>query len=140
MLRAPCSTLWVVGYGPLVTPVFPTCLRAPRSTLWTMGQPRLRVQHIIHCSDAAYATFISKFVQQLPSSTLSALFFMEKTQSPIFPYMCHGLHALCYGWSAVVPGSRLLLLHVHELRARRYGLWVGQGHRDQSQTNCSDVI
>ena len=52
---------------------------------------------------------------------------MEKTQSPIPPYMCHGLHALRYGWSAVVPWSRLFLLHMHGLRARRYGLWASQG-------------
>ena len=32
---APRSTLWVVGYGSLVTPVPPTRPRAPRSTLWT---------------------------------------------------------------------------------------------------------
>ena len=37
MLRAPCSVLWVVGCGSLVTPVPPTHARAPRSTLWTMG-------------------------------------------------------------------------------------------------------
>ena len=52
---------------------------------------------------------------------------MEKTQSPISPYTCHGLRALCYGWSAMVPWSRLFLLHVHGLRARRYGLWASQG-------------
>ena len=52
---------------------------------------------------------------------------MEKTQFPISPYMCHGLRALCYGWSATVPWSRLFLLHVHGLRARRYGLWTSQG-------------
>ena len=131
MLRAPCSALWVVGCGPLVTPIFPTCLWALRSTLCTMGQPRPRVQHRIHCSDAAYATFISKFVQQPSSSTRSTLFFMERTQSPISPYTCHGLRALCHGWSAVVPVSCLLLLHMHELHARCYGLWVGQGHKDQ---------
>ena len=37
VLRAPRSTLWVVGYGSLVTPIHPTRLRAPRLTLWTMG-------------------------------------------------------------------------------------------------------
>ena len=37
MTRAPRSVLWVVGCGPLVRPVFPTCLRAPRSMLWIMG-------------------------------------------------------------------------------------------------------
>ena len=37
MLWAPCSVLWVVGYGSLVMPIPPTCARAPRSTLWTMG-------------------------------------------------------------------------------------------------------
>ena len=52
---------------------------------------------------------------------------MEKTQPPIFPYTCHGLCALRHGWSAMVPGSCLLLLHMHRLRARRYGLWVSQG-------------
>ena len=37
VLQAPRSTLWVVGCGPLVTPIPPTCAWAPRSTLWTMG-------------------------------------------------------------------------------------------------------
>ena len=78
MLWAPRSTLWVVGCGSLVMPICPTCLWAPCSTLWTMGQSRPRVQHRIHCLGSAYATFISKFVQQLPSSTLSALFFYRE--------------------------------------------------------------
>ena len=34
---APCSALWVVGCGSLVTPIPPTRPQAPRSTLWTMG-------------------------------------------------------------------------------------------------------
>ena len=71
--------------------------------------------------------FISKLFCQPPSSTCSALCSMEKTQSLISPYTCHGLRALCYGWSATVPWSRLFLLHVHGLRARRYGLWTSQG-------------
>ena len=41
--------------------------------------------------------------------------------------MCHGLRALRYGWSAVVPWSRLFILHVHGLRARCCGLWASQG-------------
>ena len=52
---------------------------------------------------------------------------MEKTQSLISPYTCYGLRALRYGWSAVVPWSRLFLLHVHGLRAQCYGLWASQG-------------
>ena len=52
---------------------------------------------------------------------------MEKAQSPISPYTCYGLRALRYGWSASVPWSRLFLLHMHGLRARRYGLWASQG-------------
>ena len=52
---------------------------------------------------------------------------MERTQSMISPYTCYGLRALRYGWSAAVPWSRLFLLHVHGLRARRYGLWASQG-------------
>ena len=102
-----------------------------RLMLWIMGHPRPRVQQRIHCSDAAYAPFISKFVQQLPSSTLSVLFFMEKTQSLTSPYTCHGLYALRHGWSAVVPWSRLLPLHVHGLCAQRYGLGASRGHRGQ---------
>ena len=58
------------------------------------------------------------------SSIRSVLFSMEKTLSLISPYTCHGLHALRYGWSAAVPWSRLFLLHVHGLRARRHGLWA----------------
>ena len=52
---------------------------------------------------------------------------MEKTQSSIPPYTCHGLRALRYDWSAAVPRSCLFLLHVHGLYARRYGLWASQG-------------
>jgi hypothetical protein len=55
------------------------------------------------------------------------MFSVEKTQSPISPYMFYGLCAPCYGWSAVVPWSRFFLLHVHGLRTRRYGLWASQG-------------
>ena len=59
---APRPALWVVGCGSLVTPIPPTRPWAPRSMLWTMGQPRPRVQHRIHCPNAAYVAFISKFV------------------------------------------------------------------------------
>ena len=48
----------------------------------------------------------------------------ETSQSCLSPYTCYGLRALCYGWSAAVPWSCLFLLHVHGLRARRYGLWA----------------
>ena len=54
---------------------------------------------------------------------------MEKTQSLISPYTCYRLRALCYGWSVTVPWSRLFLLHVHGLHARRYGLWAIQGRK-----------
>ena len=37
VLWAPCSTLWVISYGSLVTPIPATRPRALRSTLWTMG-------------------------------------------------------------------------------------------------------
>jgi len=70
---------------------------------------------------------ISKIFRPLPSSTRLDLCSMEETLSPISPYMCYGLRARRYGWSAVVPWSRLFLLHVHGLRARRYGLWASQG-------------
>ena len=53
---------------------------------------------------------ISKIFRRSASSILSFLFSSEKTQSPISPYMCHGLRALRYGWSAMVPWSRLFLL------------------------------
>ena len=43
------------------------------------------------------------------------------------PYTCYGLRALRYGWSAAAPWSRLFLLHVHGLRARRYELWASKG-------------
>ena len=62
-----------------------------------------------------------------PSSTCFVLCSMEKTQSPISPYTCYGLCALHYGWSAMVPWSRMFLLHVHGLHAWRYGLWASQG-------------
>ena len=65
--------------------------------------------------------------RQPPSSTCSVLCSMEKTRSPISPYTCYELHALRYGWSAMVPWSRLFLLHVHGLCARCYGLWASQG-------------
>ena len=133
---APRSALWVVDYGSLVTPVSPTPARAPRLTLWTMGYPRPKAQHITNCSVAAYTTSIPKLFQQLPSSTRSAMFFMEKTQFLISPKTCHGLRALRHGWSTAVPGSRLFLLHVHGLRARRYGVWASRGHKGRSQTNC----
>ena len=61
------------------------------------------------------------------------MFYSEKTQSPIPPYMCHGLCALRYGWSAMVPWSRLFLLHVHGLCARRYGLWASQGRERSTE-------
>ena len=83
--------------------------------------------------------FISKLFRQPPSSTRSALFSMEKTQFLISPYMCYGLHALRYGWSAAVPQSCLFLLHVHGLRARCYGLWASQGKELSKRTNCSDA-
>ena len=49
------------------------------------------------------------------------------TQSPISPYTCYELHALCYGWLATVPWSHLFVLHIYGLRAQHYGLWVSQG-------------
>ena len=56
-----------------------------------------------------------------------ALCSLEKTQSSISPYMCYELRALRYGWSVVVPWSRLFILHVYELRSPRYGLRASQG-------------
>ena len=70
---------------------------------------------------------ISKIFHRSVNNIRSILFSSEKTQSSISPYTCHGLRALHYGWSAVVPWSLLFLLHIHGLHARRYGLWASQG-------------
>ena len=77
--------------------------------------------------------FISKLFCQPPSSTRSALLSLEMTQSPISPYTCYGLHALRYGWSAMVLWSHLFLLHVHGLRARCYGLWASHGQEPSKE-------
>ena len=61
---------------------------------------------------------------------------MEKTQSSISPYTCYGLCALRYGWSAMVPWSRLFLLHVHGLYARCCGLWASQGRELSEELNA----
>ena len=53
--------------------------------------------------------------------------------------MCYGLSTLCYGWLAMVPWSRLFLLHMHGLCARCYGLWASQGQELSKRTNCSDA-
>ena len=60
-------------------------------------------------------------------SSFSARSKHQRCYTLVSPYMCHGLRALRYGWSAVVPWSRLFILHVYGLRARRYGLWASQG-------------
>ena len=73
---------------------------------------------------AGYFTPNIRVVSPISGQLLSFLFSSEKTQPLISPYTCHGLHALRYGWSAVVPWSCLFLLHVHGLRARHYGLWA----------------
>ena len=97
-------------------------LRALRYGLWASQGRELSER--TNCSDATYTMYISKLIRQPPSSARSALFSMEKTQSSISPYTCYGLCALRYGWLAVVPWSRLFLLHVHGLCARCYGLWA----------------
>ena len=76
---------------------------------------------------------ISEMFRQSPSRTHSILCSMEKTQSSISPYMCYGLCALHYRWSATVPWSRLFLLHVHGLRARCYGLWASEGQEPSKE-------
>jgi hypothetical protein len=50
-------------------------------------------------------------------------------EDPVFDLSLHVLwaRALRYGWSTTISWSRLFVLHVYELRARRYGLWVSQG-------------
>ena len=83
---------------------------------------------------------ISKMFCQLSSSTHFVLCSMEKTQSPISPYMCYGLRALRYGWSATVPWSRLFLLHMHGLRARRYGLWASQGQEPSKELTARTLL
>ena len=113
-------------------------LHARRYRLWVSQGREFSIEYI--CSVAAYTTFISKFVQQPLSSTCSALFSMEKTQSPISPYTCHGLRALRYGWSAAVPWSCLFLLHVHELRARYYGLWASQGQESSKELTARMLL
>ena len=59
-----------------------------------------------------------------PNSPVDARMPPETALSPAPPYTCYGLRTLRYGWSAAAPWSRLFLLHVHGLRARRYGLWA----------------
>ena len=76
---------------------------------------------------------ISKIFCRSASSLHSFLFSLEKTQSLIPPFTCHGLRALRYGWSAAVPWSCLFLLHVHELRARCYRLWATQGQEPSKE-------
>ena len=84
--------------------------------------------------------YISKLFHQSSSNTCSALFSMEKTQSLISPYTCYGLHTLRYGWSAVVPWSRLFLLHVHGLHARRHGLWASQGQEPSKELTARTLL
>ena len=67
---------------------------------------------------------LSKRFSEPPNSHVDARTPPEMTLSPAPPYTCYGLHALHYGWSAAAPWSRLFLLHVHGLCARRYGLWA----------------
>ena len=50
------------------------------------------------------------------------------------------LRALCYGWSATVPWSRLFLLHVHGLRAQRYGLWASQGQEFSKELTARTLL
>ena len=83
---------------------------------------------------------ISKIFHRSVSNILSFLFSYEKTQSLISPYMCYGLRALRYGWSAMVPWSRLFLLHVHGLRARRYGLWASQGQEPSKELTAQTLL
>ena len=54
--------------------------------------------------------------------------------------MCYGLYALRYGWLAVVPWSRLFLLHVHGLRARCYGLWASQGQEPSKELTARTLL
>ena len=84
--------------------------------------------------------YISEMFRQPPSSTHFVLCSMEKTQSPISPYTCYGLCALRYGWSAAVPWSRLFLLHVHGLRARRYGIRASQGQELSNELTTQTLL
>ena len=98
-------------------------LRARRYGLWaSQGQesskePTARTLLMLRISPRFFAN---------SRATRSALCSLEKTQSLISPYTCYGLRALRYGWSAMVPWSRLFLLHMHGLHTRRYRLWASQ--------------
>ena len=83
---------------------------------------------------------ISKMFRRPPSSTCSVLCSMEKTQSLISPYTCYGLHALRYGWSAMVPWSRLFLLYVHGLRTQHYEIWASQGQEPSNQLTAQTLL
>ena len=113
-------------------------LRARRYGLWASQGQELSKR--TNCLDATYTMYISKLIRQPLSSTRSTLCSMEKTQSPISPYTCHGLRALRYGWSAAVPWSRLFLLYVHGLRARRYGLWASQGQEFSNELTARTLL
>ena len=103
--------------------------------------PRFSISPICdrHKHSAAFL-HISEMFLQSPSSTHFVLCSMEKTQSPISPYTCYGLRTLRYGWLAVVPWSRLFLLHVNGLRARCYGLWASQGQEPSKELTTRTLL
>jgi len=83
--------------------------------------------HVFSKNAEHFTPNLQKRFRRPASSILSFPFSSKKTESLIPPYTCHGLRALCYGWSAVVPWSHLFILHVYGLCARRYGLRASQG-------------
>ena len=70
---------------------------------------------------AVFSIFALQTIFEPLNSHIDARTPPETALSPAPAYTCHGLCALRYEWSAAAPWSRLFLLHVHELRALRYG-------------------
>ena len=103
--------------------------------------PRFSISPICVCHKrSAMYLHISKILHQMTSNTHYVVCSMKKTQSLISPYTCYELHALRYGWSAVVPWSRLFLLHVHRLRARCYGIWASQGQELSNELTARTLL
>ena len=73
---------------------------------------------------AVFSIFALQTIFEPLNSHVDAQTPPETTLSPAPLYMCYGLYALRYGWSAAAPWLRLFLLHVHGLCARCYGLWA----------------
>jgi len=120
--------LWFLGYAHFSY----TCTGSALDVMdYGLSKAESSEQNLLlgHHSYCLYLQVSSTTAKQ---HTFRVVFYGEEPVTDLSLHVPRAPHSVLWV-SAAVPGSRLLLLHVHGLRARRYGLWANQGRELNSE-------